>query len=245
MADEEEKAPPKRPGGEMARRPLHFFWICDCSGSMEVNGKIQTLNFAIKDAIPEMQKVAEENPNAQVMVRAVRFSNAAEWHISTPTPVEDFKWNELEVTKGGLTDMGAALRLVAEELKIPPMTDRALPPVLVLLTDGMPSDDFTGGLKSLMDQPWGKKAVRIAVAIGEDAQNEVLQKFIGNDDMKPLSANNPEALVKQIKWVSTAVLKSASSPASQTKDAKVAGGNVPVPVPTPDVAGGSGADDVW
>ena len=24
----------KRPGGELASRPLHFFWIVDCSGSM-------------------------------------------------------------------------------------------------------------------------------------------------------------------------------------------------------------------
>ena len=24
----------KRPGGELATRPLHFIWIADCSGSM-------------------------------------------------------------------------------------------------------------------------------------------------------------------------------------------------------------------
>ena len=24
----------KRPGGELASRPLHFFWVVDCSGSM-------------------------------------------------------------------------------------------------------------------------------------------------------------------------------------------------------------------
>src|SRR5205823_1692263 len=109
----------------------------------------------------------------------------------------------------GLTDMGAVLKLVAAELKMPPMSERALPPVLVLISDGQPTDDFTAGLKALMDEPWGKKAVRIAVAIGEDASQDVLAKFIGNPEIKPLSANNPEALVAHIKWVSTAVLKSA------------------------------------
>lgn len=234
----------KRPGGEMATRPLHFFWIADCSGSMK-GAKIQTLNFAIKDALPEMERVAEENPNAQVLLRAVKFSNGAQWHVANPTPIQEFKWADLEAD--GLTDMGTALRLVAGQLKMAPegpMSERALPPVLVLISDGQPTDDFVGGLKTLMDEPWGKKAVRIAVAIGEDASHEVLQKFIGNSDLKPLAANNPEALVKHIKWVSTAVLKSASSPASQTKDAAAAG-NVPVPMPVPDPAAAGNAKDVW
>jgi len=231
----------KRPGGEMATRPLHFIWIADCSGSMGVDGKIQSLNTAIKDAIPGMQTVADENPNAQVLVRAIKFSSGAQWHVSQPTDVADFKWTDL--TADGVTDMGKALQMVAEQLRIPPMTDRALPPVLVLISDGQPTDDYASGIKAVMDQPWGKKAVRIAIAIGEDADHEVLQKFIGHPELKPLQANNPEALVKHIKWVSTAVLKSASAPASQAKDATGAGMNVPIPA-APDT-GPSSADDVW
>ena len=34
----------ERPGGELSSRPLHFMWICDCSGSMNMDGKIQALN---------------------------------------------------------------------------------------------------------------------------------------------------------------------------------------------------------
>jgi uncharacterized protein YegL len=232
----------KRPGGELAARPLHFIWIADCSGSMATDGKIQALNTAIREAIPHMQKVADENPNAQVLVRAIKFSNGAQWHISQPEPVEDFKWADLSAE--GVTDMGKALSMVAEQLKIPPMTDRALPPVLVLISDGQPTDDFNKGLRDLMDQPWGKKAVRIAIAIGEDADNDVLQKFIGHPELKPLKANNPEALVKHIRWVSTAVLKSASAPASQAAAAAPAAVNVPVPTPAADDEPASAAD-VW
>jgi len=234
----------KRPGGEMATRPLHFIWIADCSGSMGVDGKIQALNTAIREAIPHMQKVAEENPNAEVLVRAIKFSSGAQWHISQPTPVEDFKWTDLSIE--GVTDMGKALTMLADQLKIPPMTERALPPVLVLISDGQPTDDFNGGLRTLMDQPWGKKAVRIAIAIGEDADHEVLQKFIGHPELKPLQANSPEALVNHIKWVSTAVLKSASSPPSQPQGAQPQGINVPIVVPAPDNSGGpSDSGDVW
>ena len=231
----------KRPGGELANRPLHFIWIADCSSSMGYDGKIQTLNFAIKNAIPEMQKVADENPHAKVLIRAIKFSTGAQWYIAKETPVSDFKWTDLSTD--GITDMGRAFSMVADQLNIPPMTDRALPPVLVLISDGQPTDDFQSGLDNLMSKPWGKKAVRIAIGIGKDANYSVLQKFIGHNELKPLEANNPEALVKQIKWVTTEVLKAASSPPSQIKDNSSPKVNVPIPAPpTTELAS---ANDVW
>ena len=229
----------KRPGGEITARPLHFIWIADCSGSMGVDGKIQALNTAIREAIPHMRRVAKDNPNAQVLVRAVRFSDGAYWHIAQPVPVEQFEWVDLQAK--GVTDMGKALELVAEQLKMPPMPERGLPPVLVLISDGLPTDDFAAGLNALLDLPWGKKAVRIAIAIGENANLEVLQRFINNSELKPLRANNPEALTTHIRWASTAVLKSASSPHSEPKGAS-GGSNVPIPTP-PSTPGGP--QDVW
>lgn len=220
-------------GGKISARPLHFIWIADCSGSM-AGGKIGALNFAIKEALPEMQKVADENPNAQVFVRAVKFSDGAQWHISQPTDVKNFKWADL--TADAHTDMGKAMELVASVLKMPPMEDRALPPVLVLLSDGQPTDNFANGLKMLMNEPWGQKAVRIAIAIGDDADHDCLQKFIGHNERKPIQADNAPTLVKLIKWASTAVLKAASSPASQPKGATKAA-NVPIPAPPPPASG--------
>ncbi len=141
------------------------------------------------------------------------------------------------------TDMGTGLKMLAEQLKIPPMSDRALPPVLVLISDGQPTDDFESGLKALMAQPWGKKAVRIAIAIGKDAELNVLQNFIGNLEIKPLQANNPDTLVKYIKWASTAVLKAASSPATLTTTTSASGATVPIaPPPMPE---SDSAPDVW
>ncbi len=216
-----------RPGGELARRPLHFIWLLDCSGSMVAEGKIQALNNAIRETIPHMQQVSESNPNAELLVRAIKFSSGAEWHISQPTPIDQFVWNDL--TADGVTDMGRAFSMVADQLKIPPMPERALPPVLALISDGQPTDDYASGLASIMQQPWGKRAARIAIAIGRDADHEVLQKFIGNPELKPLQADNPEALVKYIRWVSTAVVGAASSPASQTADGTPPTSNVPIP----------------
>ncbi len=231
----------KRPGGELATRPLHFILLADCSGSMNIDGKIQALNNAIREAIPHMQAIANENPNAEILVRAIKFSDGAAWHIAQPTPIDKFQW--VDLTSGGLTDMGEALSLLSEELKIPPMSDRALPPVLVLISDGLPTDDINNGLKTLMALPWGKKSVRIAIAVGEDADQEILQRFIDNSNIKPLQANNADQLVKYIKWVSTVILKSASSPSSQVNYMNSSGMNVPIPK-LPDNEPSSAAD-VW
>jgi uncharacterized protein YegL len=138
--------------------------------------------------------------------------------------------------------MGKALEMVAEQLRIPPMTDRALPPVLVLVSDGQPTDDFTAGLDALMAEPWAKKAVRIAIAIGADADMDVLQSFIGSSALSPLRADRAAALVEFIKWASTAVVKAASAPRVEPSGEVPA---VPVPdVPQP-VPGNAGADIVW
>jgi hypothetical protein len=60
-----------------------------------------------------------------------------------------------------------------------------------------------------------------------------------------MQANNAETLVRYIKWASTEVLKSASSPASQMLDMTATNINVPLP-DVPDPAGSPDtAADVW
>lgn len=226
------------PGGALAKRPLHFIWIADCSSSMAGQGKIQSLNQAIREALPHMKKVASDNPYAEVLVRAITFSSGAEWHVAKPTPLDDFTWTDLNAA--GVTDMGRALSMVADVLKIPPMESRALPPVLVLVTDGMPTDDYKSGLKKLLDLPWGKKAVRIAIAIGDEIEQGVLKQFIDHVEIEPLVASNADHLVKFIRWASTAVLQAASAPRSQQE-----GEDSPLP-PLPEVPTTNPVDQtVW
>ena len=203
----------KRPGGELASRPLHFIWAVDCSGSM-YGDKIGAVNHAIQSTIPDMADAAKENPNAQLLVRTLKFSTGASWVTTTPVPIEDFAWDDLDAS--GLTDLGKAFEMIAAQLTIPPMSERALPPVIVLLSDGQPTDDYKKSLDKLLHLPWGKKAVRIAIAIGQDADNEVLEQFTGNKELV-LQANNPQALVKMIKWASTAA-SMVSAPASRPND---------------------------
>lgn len=228
---------PTRPGGAIATRPLHFIWLADCSGSMAQGGKIQALNHAVREALPHMRKVADDNPNASVLVRAITFATGARWHVATPTPVESFEWTDL--TADGNTDFGKALRLLTDELDNLATSHRLLPPVLVLISDGFATDRPELPLKNLLGHSLGSKAVRVAIAIGDDADTDMLQEFIGDPGVKPLKANNPETLVSYIKWASTAVLQSASSPVSQptVSAGRPPTANTPIPKPPPPTGG--------
>lgn len=154
-----------RPGGEYPGRPLNIIWLLDCSGSMSEGGKIEALNHAIRAVIPAMHKAAESNPEVQFYVRAIRFSSGAAWHVATPTLLADFKWVDLTVE--GETDMGQAFALLAEDFRTMPQDARALPPQIVLISDGKPTDDWKGALQALFSVPWGQRAVRQAIAIGQ------------------------------------------------------------------------------
>lgn len=209
----------KRPGGEMAKRPLHFFWVVDCSGSM-YGDKIAKVNYAIQSTIPDMQQAAADNTNAQLLIQAMKFSTGATWMTSQPVKIEDYVWSDLNAY--GVTELGKAFDLLADQLRIPPMSERALPPVIVLLSDGQPTDQYKANLNKLLTLPWGRKAVRIAIAIGRDADKDVLTEFTGNTELV-LEANNPQTLVSMIKWAST-VAKQVSAPVS-SKAMQMANGN--------------------
>jgi uncharacterized protein YegL len=203
------------PGGPMANRPVHFIWLLDCSYSMQ-GEKIARLNYAIRESVPEMRSVAHDNPAAQLLLRTVTFSTTATWHHQTPVPVDDFTWQDVEVD--GMTNLGEALILVSRELQSPPMPQRALKPVLALVSDGVPTDDWRAGLKAVDATPWGRKAVRVAIAIGHDADRSVLQEFLANPELQPLDANSPKQLAAAIRWASTAAVKAASQPVAGSAD---------------------------
>lgn len=199
----------ERPGSTLAARPLHFFIVADCSGSMAADGKMQALNNAIRETLPHLVDVANQNPHASLQVRAIAFSSGARWHIEQPTPVDRLEWQNL--TTGGYTDLGAALDLLAPQLGPPAMEERALAPAILLISDGMPTDDFRPALGRFLDEPMGRRAVRMAVGIGRDADVEVLERFIGSSSQGVLTANNPEQLVRMIRWASTHASRVASN----------------------------------
>ena len=232
------------PLGSVTRGKLHFFWVADNSGSMKSQGKIEALNNAIHECLPATREANQSNPFADMLVRAIRFSTGAEWHVPDPTPVEEFEWTDLEAD--GITDMGAAIRLLSEELTPSKMGRRALPPVIVLLSDGAPTDEWEKDLARFNETGWGRpgRTVRVAVAIGRDADKDVLARFTGTRETV-FEADNAQRLTELIKWASVTLSKFASSGASRVGgDVAKEGPVLPPPPPMP-VEADDEADDTW
>lgn len=193
----------------LARRQLHVILALDCSGSMQ-GDRIASLNYALRTTLPELRKVAEENPEIDVRLRVLRFSTEAAWHVADPVPVAQARWTDL--TAGGETSMGAALRVIGQALSAEAMPGRQLPPVIVMASDGYPTDDWEEGLAAFFTADHAASATRLAIAIGGEADLEVLERFIRHPSLRPLRANNASDLVRHIKWATTAPVKTASSP---------------------------------
>ena len=219
------------PGGEgISHRPIQFFFVVDASGSM-AGRKIDSLNHAIREAVPAMRKAADANPGVRVEVRALRFSDGAQWHLPGAMDVNDFEWVDI-ADPGGLTALGEALRLLAPELDVPPLPERTKPPVIVLVSDGHPTDQWKSGLAELLAKPWGQKSIRLAVGVGEDVDMEALHEFMGgNPEIKPLQATDAPTLIRYMKWASTVGVTSSSAPraAAQAVDLILAVAPAPVP----------------
>ena len=196
---------------DVGRRQLQVIFVLDCSGSMR-GEKIASLNYAIRSALPELRSVAAENPEVQVMVSAVAFADTAEWHIGEPTPIEQVEWQD--VAAGGETAMGQALDLVGELLDSDRISGRQLPPVILLVTDGCPTDDFDAGCDAFFGAEVTRHSMRLAIAIGDGADTETLERYIDcpNGEIKPLRARNAPDLVRYLKWATTTPVKVTSSP---------------------------------
>src|SRR5208337_3435826 len=69
-----------------------------------------------------------------------------------------------------------------------------------LISDGRPTDDrsFETAIDSLNSLRLGRRAIRLAVAIGADARLDVLDKFISESGVKPFQADNPESVLRFI-----------------------------------------------
>jgi uncharacterized protein YegL len=201
---------------EVARRTMVLFFLVDTSGSME-GAKIGTLNSAIEDVIPEIQHISSENADAQIKIAVLEFSEGAKWLTPAPIEVADYAWNYLNAD--GITDFGAACKELNAKLSRDAfMSDVAgsFAPAIFLLSDGEPTDDYKKYLGDLWQNNWFKKAIKAAVAIGDDANKDVLKEFTGSME-SVLTVHSPEALRKMIRFVSVTASQIGSKSSSVGK----------------------------
>jgi uncharacterized protein YegL len=201
------------PLGSVARRKLEIIFIVDTSGSMSINGRIQALNQAAHTVLPELKDESDKNPQADVHFRVLEFATRARWASADPKPMSEFgsSWHWTDLEAGGVTDFGAALDLLTDALQPEKLGTYNYPPVLVLLSDGSPTDDWESALERFNQSPFGRKAgrtVRAALAV-TDADKDVLSRFTGNMETV-VEVTNPTQMVSFLKWATVTLSKASS-----------------------------------
>lgn len=202
------------------RRTMVLFFVVDASGSMQ-GAKIGTVNSAIEDVLPELADISAENADAQIKIAVLEFSSGARWLTPSPVDAEMFSWNYINDAQG-LTDLGEACKQLNMKLSRNEFMNEVVgsfAPAIFLLSDGAPTDDYKKELQKLWDNNWFKKAIKVALAIGADADTSVLAEFTGNIE-SVLTVHTPEALRKMIRFVSVTAsqIGSKSSNAGATDE---------------------------
>ena len=172
----------------MQRKAMTLILLVDQSGSMMINNNIEKVNGAVRDLIPRLQEVSSIHDSVEPKLAVLAYSSGCRWatcdskgNVGAASPW-GFTWRDLEPT--GLTEMGAAFAELESKLSTPSFMANAggcYAPVIILLSDGRPTDYWQGGLMRLKKNEWFRAATKIAVAV-DDSDTAVLAEFTGSMD---------------------------------------------------------------
>ena len=208
---------------EIPRRTMVLFFVIDTSGSMD-GSKIGAVNAAIEEVIPAIREVSDENADAQIKIAALEFSYGARWITANgPVEADQFRWNYMQAA--GATDFGAACKALNDKLSTKAFMKEATgsyAPAIFLLSDGEPTDNWTSALSELKQNNWFKAGVKVAVAIGDDANLDVLKEFTGSMEAV-LITHSAAVLKKMIKFVSVRASQVASKSSNASGSGDVLG----------------------
>lgn len=186
------------------RKIMTLFYVVDTSGSM-MGDKIGSVNSAMEEAIvKDLPDISAANDDAEIRIAIMQFSSGCSWITPASGPIEigDIIWNDLHAS--GLTDLGAACLELDKKLSrngfLQSQTG-AYAPVILLFSDGGPTDDWEKGLNQLKENNWFKHAIKIAIAIGDDADKSVLATFTGTPE-SVITVHDSQTLKTLIRKVS-------------------------------------------
>lgn len=198
---------------ETPRKALPIFYLLDTSGSMS-GVPIGTLNSAMGETMEALKDVAKNNADAMLKIGVLEFNTNVKWmNAKGLEDVEDFFYEDLEA--GGMTSMGEALKELDSKLSRHAFLDSIagnLMPIIIVMSDGYANDDYKKYLDKIRGNRWFKRATKIAFAIGDDADLQMLAEVVG-DSEAVIRTSDMTAFAKMIKFVSvtSSMLVSTSS----------------------------------
>mgnify|MGYP000179828209 CR=1 FL=1 len=183
-----------------AAKPLPVILLLDVSGSMS-GAKIQNLNSAVRDMLQTFRDT--ENGETEIHVSIITFGEEVRLHLPLAS-ASATTWHDLNAS--GMTPLGTALKMakaMIEDKKVVP--SRAYRPTVVLVSDGQPTDDWEQPLADFIKDGRSSKCDRMAMAIGADADEGVLGKFIEGTKNRLFYAENAKQLRDFFRFVTMSV----------------------------------------
>jgi uncharacterized protein YegL len=215
-----------RPGAQTRQRVLYMYLLIDQSKSMNMDQKMEVMNNTINEETKEWIRVAEEN-GAIIQVQVITYGEGANLVYDKPINVKDLEWNDLKATDNA-TEYASAFELLAACLNNHISEHKLLKPLLVMMSDGQPNDDYRKALSALQSNPMFIKSDKLAVAIGSDAfKSKALLEFTGNNPERVFCAGTNEAdiqnlqagdLAQAIRFVTTQSLTNSVSVVKRDSD---------------------------
>lgn len=183
-------------------RPLPVIVLADVSGSMSANGKIDALNDAVSEMIATFAE--EDDTRAEIHVSVIAFGGGGASIHKPLRSARETRWEPMLAS--GRTPMGDAFelaRVMVEDRETVP--SRAYRPTLVLVSDGVPTDDWRTPLATLLTSERASKATRFAMGVGADADRETLTAFLANDEGRVFEAHEAREIKNFFRWVTMSV----------------------------------------
>jgi len=189
---------------------LPIILLLDVSSSME-GAKIDSLNRAVEDMLNTLKREEEKYMESEYHVAAITFASSAERRLPY-TKASLIKWQTLRA--GGTTNLGEALTLAKEMIeghKRPPQTYYYYP-VVILVSDGQPTDErgrpsdaWEKPLEDFITSGRSAKCDRMALAIGDDAVENVLNRFLKGSQYRLFKAKEAGGIPVFFQWVTRTV----------------------------------------
>ncbi|WP_288302763.1 VWA domain-containing protein [uncultured Treponema sp.] len=186
-------------------KPLPVVLLLDTSSSMNAGGeqsKIAELDSAVRDMIKDFAH--EEQLETEIQVSVITFGYDGVKLALPYTNASKVEMKKLEAQ--GNTPMGTALRMAKDMIEDKETTpSRAYRPLVILCSDGAPNDDWEAPMDNFIKDGRSSKCDRMAMAIGSDANEAVLKRFIEVTENPLFYAKDASSMHKFFKFVTMSV----------------------------------------